>query len=316
MEAIVLQVEARHGRVAEFARSSGQGLTVGRAYDNDLVLTDLHVAPHQLHFFKEGTHWFFDVIDAVNPVLLNKRPVNATNNAVGPGDEITIGRTRLHVFPLDHTVEPTRQLMLSSWLALENTGPILPLLALIGVSLVDLVINYFYASTNLKWMEQVYGVLFSALICAVWAGLWAIAGRILRHQHHFGLQLIVVSGFSMLMTFLAIAANYIAFYAFDAGVEEFLSWFIYALALLILFRLNFMIATNVQRPLLASVIATTTLLGVVYGFYYPWDDEEIEYAPEHSAILLPPPLVLGSGETAQAYFSELGEAFADSEQPL
>ena len=201
--------------------------------------------------------------------------------------------------------------MVSSWLALENTGAYLPLAVLLGVSLIDLVINYFYSSTNLKWMEQVYGVLFSALICAVWAGLWAIAGRILRHQHHFGLQLIVASGFSILMTLLTIASNFIAFYAFNANVEAFFSWLIYALALLVLFRLNFLIATNVRRPLLASFIATTMLLGVVYGFYYPWDEDELEYAPTHSAILLPPPLVFAGGESAQEYFSDLSDAFED-----
>jgi Inner membrane component of T3SS, cytoplasmic domain len=314
LEAIVVQVEARHGRVAEFSRSSGKHIRVGRAYDNDLVLTDLHVAPHQLRFFREDEQWFMEVTDQVNPVLLNKRPVTEKQCAVGAGDEITVGRTRLHVFSIDHVVEPTRKLMVSNLLALENTGPFLPLAVLIGVSLIDLVTNFFYSSTNLKWLEQVYAVLFSAVICVVWAGLWAIAGRILRQQHHFGLQLIVASGFSLLMTVLAIAANYVAFHAFDAGVEEFVSWLVYACMLLILFRLNFMIATNVQRPLLASFIATALLLGAVYGMYYPWDDEEFEYAPVYSEILLPPPLVVTGGDSAQEYFSDVSDAFQAMEQ--
>jgi pSer/pThr/pTyr-binding forkhead associated (FHA) protein len=314
MEGIVLQVGARHGRVAEFARSVGANLRVGRAYDNDLVLTDLHVAPHQLLFCREDGQWYFEVIEQVNPVLLNKRRVTDGRCAVAPGDEITIGRTRLHVLSLEHELEPTRKLMVSNLLALENTGPFLPLATLVGVGLFDLAVNFFYASTNLKWLEQVYGVLFSALICVVWAGLWAIAGRILRQQHHFGLQLMVVSAFSLLMTFLAIAGSYIAFYAFDADVEEFVSWMVYALALLFLFRLNFMIATNVQRPLLASFVATTLLLGALYGIYYPWSDEEFEYAPTYSEILLPPPLVLTSGESAQQYFTDLSEVFQEIEQ--
>lgn len=314
MEAIVLQVGARHGRVAEFARSTGDNLRVGRAYDNDLVLTDHHVAPHQLHFFREGEQWFFEATEQVNPVYLNKQRVTEARCAVGPGDEITVGRTKLHVFPIDHEVEPTRKLMVSNLRALENSGPFLPLLVLIAVTLVDLVINFFYSSTNLKWLEQVYAVLFSALVCVVWAGLWAIAGRILRQQHHFGLQLIVVSGFSLLMTVLAMAANFIAFYAFNANAEEIFSWAIYAVALLTLFRLNFMIATNIQRPLLASFIATTLLLGTLYGIYYPWDEEEFEYVPAYSEILLPPPLIVTDGEPAQEYFEDLGDAFQKLEQ--
>jgi uncharacterized membrane protein YagU involved in acid resistance len=314
MEAIVLQVEARHGRMAEFARSTGGNLSVGRAYDNDLVLTDHHVAPHQLRLFRDGEQWLLEVLDQVNPVLLNKRAVAGSSCAVNAGDEITVGRTRLRVYAIDHVVEPTRKLMVSNLLALENTGPFLPLAVLVGVSLIDLAINYFYSSTNLKWLEQVYAVLFSAVVCVVWAGLWAIAGRILRQQHHFGLQLIVASGFSILMTVLAIAANYIAFYTFDADVEEFFSWVVYGFALLILFRFNFMIATNVQRPMLASFIATALLLAAVYGVYYPWDEEDFEYEPTYSDVLLPPPLVLTPGESAQAYFSDVGDAFREVSQ--
>jgi len=314
MEEIVLQVEGRHGRLAEFARSRGSDLTVGRAYDNDLVLTDLHVAPHQLRLSREGEQWFLDVTDQVNPVLLNKRPVGAGRCAVAPGDEITVGRTKLHLFAIDHPVEPTRKLMVSNLQSLENAGFLLPLLVLVGFGLVDLAINFLFSSTNLKWLEQVYAVLFSALICVVWAGLWAIAGRILRQQHHFGLQLIVASGISLFMTLLALAANVIAFYAFDAGVEEFFSWLVYAVALLILFRLNFLIATNVQRPLLASAIATSLLLAVLYGVYYPWDEDEFEYAPEYSTVLLPPPLVVTAGDSQKAYFADLREAFQKLEQ--
>jgi hypothetical protein len=314
MEAIVVQVEARHGRVAEFARSFGNHLRVGRAYDNDLVLTDLHVAPHQLRFFREAEQWFFEVMDQVNPVLLNKRAVTDRKCAVGAGDEITVGRTRLHVLSMDHVVEPTRMLMVSNLLALENTGPLLPLAVLTGVSLVDLVINFFYSSTNLKWLEQVYAVLFSAVVCVIWAGLWAIAGRILRQQHHFGLQLMVASGFSLVMTLVSIAASFLAFHAFDARAEEFVSWLVYAAVLLILFRLNFMIATNVRRPLLASFVATALLLGALYGMYYPWDDDEFEYAPTYSEILLPPPLALTNGESAQEYFSDVRDAFGRMEQ--
>jgi Inner membrane component of T3SS, cytoplasmic domain len=314
MEAIVLQVEARHGRVAETVRSSGDTLRVGRAYDNELILTDPHVAPHQLHFRREDQQWFFEVTEQVNPVFLNKQRVTDSRCPVNPGDEITVGRTKLHVFPVDHAVEPTRKLMVSNLSALENHGALLPILVLIGVSLVDLAINFFYSSTSLKWLEQVYVVLLSALICVVWAGLWAIAGRILRQQHHFGLQLIIVSGFSLLMTALAMISNFIAFYSFNATVEEFMSWAIYAIALLVLFRLNFMIATNVQRPLLASLIATSLLLGVVYGLYYPWDDEEFEYAPVYSQILLPPPLIVTEGESSQAYFDAVRKAFDKPQQ--
>ncbi len=71
MDALVVQIGARQGRVAEVTRSVGDQMAIGRAYDNDLVLTDLHVAPHQLAFTKQDDGWNLRVLDHTNPVLLN-----------------------------------------------------------------------------------------------------------------------------------------------------------------------------------------------------------------------------------------------------
>ena len=61
MDTLVVQAGIRHGRAADLARSHDGKLSIGRGYGNDLVLTDLHVAPQQLAFYRDGLQWQWDL---------------------------------------------------------------------------------------------------------------------------------------------------------------------------------------------------------------------------------------------------------------
>ena len=80
--------------------------------------------------------------------------------------------------------------MRSNWLAGKPVNPFLPVILLILACLFDFATTYFESSTSLKWEEVAVGELMAALLIVLWAGIWAIAGRIIRHQHQFGRQII------------------------------------------------------------------------------------------------------------------------------
>ena len=141
MDTLVVQIGVKHGRVAELARSHDARLSVGRGYNNDLVLTDQHVAPRQLEFRRKGDQWHMLVLDHTNRVLLNSKKISIDSTSVNSGDQVTIGRTRLSLYSAEHPVEHTRKLVLSNWLALENTGLVIHILVLLGVSLFDVSIS-------------------------------------------------------------------------------------------------------------------------------------------------------------------------------
>lgn len=307
MESLVVQTGVRHGRVAEVTRSSGDMLRIGRGYGNDLVLTDHHVAPRQAELRRLDTGWVLRVLDHTNPVLLNNRRVEAASVAVESGDEITVGRTRLYVYSADHPVEHTRKLVLSNWLSLETTGALLPLAVLVLVSLLDLAVNFFYGSTNRDWGEQAYSIMLSALICVAWAGLWSIAGRIIRHQHHFGLQLIATFLVSLLATFLTILGSFIAFHLYSVAAAELIQWLVLFILFLILFKMNLLIATNVRNTSLAAACMAGLLLGVSFAFIEFRTPEQLQTRPEHNQLLVPPPFNAGARVSADEYFEGLAD---------
>lgn len=306
METLVVRLGGRYGRVAELARSHGSALTVGRGYENDLVLTDLHVGPRQLVFRKNEDQWLMRVLDHTNPVLLNNKPVEGDVIPVSSGDQVTVGRTRLALYAADHPVEQTRRLVLSNWLTSETIGPMAALLVLLVASALDLILNFFENSTDLDWALTGYTIGFSAFIILVWAGIWAVAGRIVRQQHHFGLQLAATAVVSLLATVISLAATYIAYPFHSFSITQSIGWMAGFVTLLILLHLNLLIATNMRNPLPVAAVFSALLVGVSYAFMLYSFDDESHYVPEYSSTLLPPPLTqIFPANSVDAYYAQL-----------
>lgn len=316
METLVIQTGTRHGRVAELSRSREDSFTIGRSFNNDLVLTDLHVAPQQLKLSREGETWTLSVLDETNPVLLNGKRVTDESPVVKSGDRLSIGRTRLSIFSEDHPVEQTRKLVLSNWLSGESINPILPVAMLLLACLIDFTLSYFEASTSLKWEEVASDELFAAVVIVLWAGIWAITGRIVRHQHHFGLQILATVAIFVFAGLLAMLAEYIAYPFHSPSVDELTGWLVFFAILSLLLRFNLMIATSIHQPGLVASVMAGLLVSVIYGFYIFGNTGEFQYKPVYSAELKPPIIGLYRGISTADYFSQTAKAIESLELEL
>lgn len=307
METLIVQTGVRHGRVAELTRSNDGSLSVGRSFDNDLVLTDIHVAPQQLLFARSGDVWQMQVLDSTNPVFLNDRKVNSESPPVRPGDTVTIGRTRLTLQSADRPVEPTRKLRLANWLSRDGGNAFTPVLVLLALALLDLGLTFTESSTTLKWAEPAYGQLVAVVIVVLWAGIWALVGRVIRHQPHFGLQLMAGACIMLLTSVLVLGAEYLAYPFHSAGVSELFGWIAAFVLLALLFQINLLIATHLLNARAVAIAMSAVIVTVLYGFtaFSQSEDEQVQFTPEYSAKLLPPVLHVSRGDSADTYFAEL-----------
>jgi pSer/pThr/pTyr-binding forkhead associated (FHA) protein len=305
MDSVVIQVGGRHGRVAELARSRNGLLTVGRGYDNDLVLTDQHVAARQLEILQSGEDWLIRVLDQTNPVLLNGEPVDDEPAIVNSGDCITVGRSRLSLYCANHPVEKTRPLVTSNWLFREQVSPVVAILVLLAVSLIDFALDFLEASTTLKWEEQASNQLLVAIVILVWAGIWAIAGRILRHHANFSLQVLVTALISLSGSLFILMAEYLAYPFHSVVVDQVVGWLLVFLILALLFRFNFLIATNIRNTTLAAASLAGLIVSASYAFVLFDESEEFSRQPAYSSELKPPPLRIAIRSSSEDYFLEL-----------
>jgi hypothetical protein len=288
METLIVQVGLRRGRAPEIARSVAGELRVGRAFDNDLILGDPYVDPHQLRFFRNDNNWYVESLERTNPVLVNGVAQLAKPVIIRAGDRLSIGRTQLWVIFESEVVEPTRKLLLSSWLHQNRQGVVLPALALLVVVLLDAGSEYLLSAIHLDWKPYAYGALISALVFLVWASAWAVLGRVLQHQHHFGAQLLVTVLVAAIGSVWLHVPEYLEFATSDALFTDVLSYGGVAVAFVVLLKCNLFFATHIGNSTRVAMLVVAVIAGLLFTTVQYNSDSDNDQ-PEFSTVLRPPP---------------------------
>ncbi len=287
MDQLIIQLGDKPGRMAEFARSSADVLKVGRGFTNDVVITDLYVDSEQIVFFHSADGWMVKVVGTTNPTLLNGDAIDREGSMIRSGDRVTVGRTQLRVYTGDHEVEPTHQMMLSSWLGYGRAHPLFASLMMVFALAAVLFISYQERSTKLVWNPLFLEALYAGLVILFWAGIWALVGRLLRHQPNFTAQLSLTALVTGVATLVTPIGGYVEYAANSLLLGDISTRLIMLLTMTAMFRANLMFATNLKRYTRIAFIASMGMLLISYATM-KFGKDEFDYQPEYSAVLKPP----------------------------
>lgn len=189
-------------------------LRIGRALDNDVVLSDPHVAAHHLTIdaTDADTGLALTLADTRNGALLGRKRLRGGESATlavdGEPIDITLGRTQLRLRLPGHA--------LAAELALAPAGSLqrraLPLL-LAALLLVAGTLFTTWLDTDPENLTRAIGsTLLTGLVgAAIWCTVWALMSKTFTRQAHFGwhvrvfviasLALLVVGTLSSLIAF-------------------------------------------------------------------------------------------------------------------
>jgi hypothetical protein len=194
--ALILEVLGRNGEV-RLRRVLGDGpLTIGRGYDNDVVLDDPYA---------DARHARVVLGEDGGPVLEDLGSVNALGGPDGrrvtrvvlrPDAEVRVGRTRLRFRDPDAPLPPAlrdlpvERLRVPAWLT--TPWGQLGVCALAAAVMV-------WDSWSDSYLDSGASTAFNAalgftLLIALWAGIWALAGRVAVHRSRFLAHVAMVSG--------------------------------------------------------------------------------------------------------------------------
>jgi hypothetical protein len=282
-----VQVASRGSRPLELVRSCGERLSIGRAYGNDVILADPYVAPQQLLFERGEDGWRVRVLDRTNEVCLNGRALAENVEPLRSGDRLTVGRSELVVYADDHPVEATRRLLLAPGNGRWRAGPAVAFAALALVCTFDVVTEFYATSSDLEWRRYAYAGLFYAALLTIWAGLWAVAGRLLRHQPHFSAQLLATVAVSFGLSLVYPAADYLDFLTGSALVGQCAYYVIGLGDLTLLLRANLLLATNLRHAGLAALCVAGMAVGLVFAAQR-FAQEDFDPEPTYSSVVKPP----------------------------
>lgn len=181
---IIVETLGRGSTVLGRTRVAGAVATIGRAYDNDVIVDDPLIDPHALRVTCTPDGGFaVEDLGAVNGVRGPTGPI-VGSVLIAAGDEVRVGRSRLRFVTPATPVAPT---------AATSGDPVLSFVTdtrgiVFGMALVALiwwVYNYAtsYAETSTSSMiGQAIGML---MLLAIWSGMWALGSRLVNRRSGF-----------------------------------------------------------------------------------------------------------------------------------
>jgi hypothetical protein len=179
-----IEVLSRHGEVAARERIEGEEARIGRAFDNDVVVDDPHVAAHHLRIYRgEDGELVAEDLGTLNGLYSEHGAKRVTRLPLAKEPGIRIGRTTLRVHDAAHDVDPEKLLTPprahASWAAGLGAALLLALLILQWLNLTG------EPSANVMMLP----LLGFVTLLALWTSLWAVLSRIFFGQARFALQL-------------------------------------------------------------------------------------------------------------------------------
>ncbi len=179
-----VEVLARDGEVRSRERIDSPEARIGRAFDNDVVVDDPHVAPHHLRIFRgEDGELVAEDLGTLNGLYAEHGAARTARLSLRGEPGLRIGRTIVRVHDGAHAVAAEKPL----------TPPRAhlrwDLVLSLGLFLLILLLNWLNLTTEPNANVVLVPMIGLAVALAAWTGLWAVLSRIFFGQAQFALHL-------------------------------------------------------------------------------------------------------------------------------
>ncbi len=313
---LIISITDHPGRAPQHYRFNSNRISIGRAFDNDLILNDPAVSPHHavIELNEEGQPVLKD-LDSLNGIYQehNKRVDGAI--LLNSGIELTIGKTHLQFFSPEHEVEETVLLEKNSLLLGHLENPAVFMTALFSVALLYAMEQWLNMIGEFKWQDIVNVELFifgGVLLVGIF---WSVVGRIIRHEANFRKQVSVILVF---VIFQFIFTKFFEFMQFNT-LNYFLSLsviLVFEFVLMtVLLWFNLSLATNQtsdQRRKTAFIISLVIISLTVYSEMS--FNDEFSDRPDYVKKLEPPALRMSGTVSENEYVSDVLVVFEELDQ--
>lgn len=281
-------------------------IRIGRAYDNDIILNEVHVSPYHAEIVpdEEGC-WYIVDCNSLNAVRDEKGHRVNTQRPLISGDIIVLGRCQLRIWDARHPVEHTWPLHRAEdiFYRLGKKRMIVALLPAL------IFITAFFATFEEEkaegWFSQIPSMLITGLLLMLWASAWSLVGRIVKQESRFYAQLAVT-----MLAFIAIQPLewFSRVLAFNVGIDlwlDIVQLFFFALVatLLLWSHLFLSIPQHPKYRVLISVglIWSLTALKVAPEF----SEKEHYRAPHYPNLVIPPIVNWTQGVDESAFIQDI-----------
>lgn len=207
-----LEILDRRGRVSQRHQVGTAPITIGRAYDNDVILDDPFVSPHHLRVeWQDETAVVVEDLGSENGLFTEAR-LRVPQLDLTSGISFRIGHTELRYSAADAPVAPTVVEHSERFDLLAVTRGSRSRMVVLLIALATFALIYFQSSyEEVTWSEATGGATGGLLVLALWAGVWAFAGRVVSHQFRFWPHLVWATLLTLVFLVMLVAFEYLEF---------------------------------------------------------------------------------------------------------
>ena len=301
----VVEIHSRAGRLLSRQRMPSDSFSVGRGYNNDLLLDDPYVkAEHVYIKANENGNW--RIVDVDNPY---KEAV------VTSGEELLVGKTRLKIFDASYAVPVARNVN-DFESNLISSGR---LFACAGLMLLGMVLQageaYMSSASEVRWTIIFSEALVAGASFIFIAGFWALLARLLRHEERFLPLLTVLLKVSVFMWLFDVVISLLGFnlndpeaiFVIGALFAGFVTaYYIYACLVLVtsLSRRMQAIAALVTGVMVTLLISADLVIGL----------DKFSAGVNYSGSIYPPVVVVTNGVTTEDFIDGTVEVFVQADE--
>ncbi len=288
-------------------------ITIGRAYSNDLILTDEHIDEWHasLQLDEDGQLWIIDY-GSLNGIKKLKGKTSLERQLVASGDIFVIGRNKIRILFGDHPVPATVKIRFSEvFLLWLGRLPVLAALVL-GYILVKGLSIYFTTSTELNWgsivsnnLQSSLGFVGLALLVYLLSILFKRGGNFLSHLGVLMLVYFVsvIAGFAIHLLKFNTGAGLDGLMDFLEAANGYLVLFLYLWCILYLaFHISLQRRTVISLGLVAMLVGINLLNSSAFEDFFATSVRSDE-------SLLPPAFLLKTPENNQSHFERAFSMF-------
>jgi hypothetical protein len=205
----IVEVLDRDGHVRLIVPVTSWPITIGRAIDCDVVLDDVHAAARHATVNSAGADDALTLTagETVNGVRIGKQRVAAGQSVTLPAaDVFQIGNTRLRVRRATDALSEERPLLP------EPRSHVLPVMGMALALLVWSVVQQWLRSDpGGRYIDYLPLLLGLPIGTALWAGVWSVGTKLVRHRFDFWRHVRVVLGYSLIMAVVGVLLPLAAF---------------------------------------------------------------------------------------------------------
>ena len=308
--AIIIEVVTPSGRLLDRQIFKQNSITVGRAYDNQLILSDSSIDPHHLSILASDNEIIVNDLDSINGVKLNHQIISQSHT-IRSGDELVIGKTHIRVFSHEHPVAEAVNLSGQDKLAnyFSNGWLTAGLLFLLSIFIT---VEIWTASIDEFKLRDYLEPVFIIYVFLILYGLfWGVIGKLVKHYMCFKAQLCLIT--------LYLIVSYSLDFFYGVLLFNTLNFMLVTVIVIILdvavlgallwFNLDISTYLNNKKKLVISLLISLGLI-LITMYTEIIDRAEFSASPYLIEKILPPMFRVVPGESIEKFVEDSQDIYS------